>query len=87
VTTVHSSPRAALSGKLGSAELAAFISNVSFEGEILDSSTGERISALSDHRIGAKRDATAATSWASVRSAANQGAARLWQRFSAARGN
>jgi hypothetical protein len=87
VTTVHSSPRAALSGKLGSAELAAFVSKVSFEGEILDSATGERISALSDHRIGAKREATAATSWEAVRSAANQGAARLWQRFTAARGN
>jgi hypothetical protein len=87
VTTVHSSPRATLSGKLGSAELAVFISNVSFEGEILDSATGERLSALSDHRIGAKREATAATSWESVRSAANQGAARLWQRFSAARDN
>ena len=87
VTTVHSSPRATLSGKLGSADLAAFISNVSFEGEIVDSATGERISALSDHRIGVKREATAATSWEAVRSAANQGAARLWQRFSAARGN
>lgn len=87
VTTVHSSPRAALSGKIGSAELAAFVSNISFEGEILDSATGERISALSDHRIGAKREASAATSWEAVRSAANQGAARLWQRFTAARGN
>lgn len=87
VTTVHSSPRATLSGKLGTDQLAAFISNVSFEGEVLDSATGERISALSDHRIGAKREATAATSWAAVRSAANQGASRLWQRFSAARGN
>lgn len=87
VTTMHSSPRATLSGKLGSDELAAFISDVSFEGEILDSSSGERISALSDRRIGAKREATAATNWEAVRSAANQGAARLWQRFSAARGN
>jgi hypothetical protein len=87
VTTVHSSPRATLSGKLGSDQLAAFISKLSFEGEILDSSTGERLSALCDHRIGAKREATAATSWAAVSSAANQGAARLWQRFSAARGN
>lgn len=87
VTTVHSSPRATLSGKLGSDQIAAFISSVSFEGEILDSTTGERLSALSDHRIGAKREATAATSWAAVSSAANQGAARLWQRFSAARGN
>lgn len=87
VTTVHSAPRAALSGKLGSDELATFISNLSFEGEILDSSTGERISALSDHRIGAKREATARTTWESLGSAANQGAARLWQRFSAARGD
>lgn len=87
VTTVHSSPRAILSGKLGSADLAAFISNVSFEGEVLDSITGERLSALCDHRIGVKREATPATSWESVRSAANQGAVRLWQRFSAARGD
>jgi hypothetical protein len=87
VTTVHSAPRATLSGKLGSDQIANFISKVSFEGEILDSSTGERLSALSDHRIGAKREATAATSWSAVGSAANQGAARLWQRFSTARGN
>jgi len=87
VTSVHSNPRATLSGKLGSDQLAAFISNVSFEGEILDSSTGERLSALCDHRIGAKREAMATTSWESVRSAANQGAARLWQRFTIARGN
>jgi hypothetical protein len=87
LTTVHSNPRATLGGKLGSDELAAFISNVSFEGEILDSATGTRLSALSDHRIGAKREATAATTWASVRSATNQGGARLWQRFISARGN
>jgi hypothetical protein len=87
VATVHSNPRATLSGKLGSEQLAAFISKVSFEGEILDSTSGERLSALCDHRIGAKREATAATSWAAVGSAANQGAARLWQRFVAARGN
>lgn len=87
VTTVHASPTATLSGKLGSAELAAFISNVSFEGEILDSTTGERLSALCDHRMGAKREALASTSWEAVRSAANQGAARLWKRFSDARGD
>lgn len=87
VTMVHSNPRATLSGKLGSDQLSAFISNVSFEGEILDSTTGERLSALSDHRIGAKRESTAVTRWEEIRSAANQGAARLWQRFSAARGN
>jgi hypothetical protein len=87
ITTVHSNPQARLSGQLGSAEVAAFVSNVSFEGEILDSVTGERISALIDHRIGVKREATAVTSWASVRSATNQGAARLWKRFETARGN
>jgi len=87
VTTVHSNPQATLSGKLGSAELADFISNVSFEGEILDSASGERLSALIDHRIGVKREASPETSWASVRSATNQGAARLWQRFATARGN
>lgn len=85
VTTVHTNPKAALSGKLGSDSVAAFISNVSFEGEILDSATGERLIALCDHRLGRKREASAATSWAAVRSGANQGAARLWQRFEAAR--
>lgn len=87
VTTLHSSPRVTLKGKLGSDELAAFISKVSLEAEILDSATGERISALSDRRIGAKREATAATSWEAVRSATNQRTANLWQRFSAARGS
>ncbi len=86
VTTVHSSPLATLSGNLGSDSVAAFVSNVSFEGEILDSVTGERVSALSDHRLGAKREATATTSWAAVRSAASQGAARLCQRLMVARG-
>jgi hypothetical protein len=86
VTTVHTSPQAVLTGKLGSDELAKFISNVSFEGELVDSVSGERLSALCDHRLGKKREATAATSWAAVRSGANQGAAKLWQRFNAARG-
>jgi hypothetical protein len=86
VTTVHASPRATLTGNLGSDAVAAFISNVSFEGEIVDSVTGERLSALVDHRLGSKREATASTSWAAVRSAANQGAARLWKRFATARG-
>lgn len=85
VTTVHSSPRATLTGNLGSDTIAAFITNVSFEGEILDSVTGERLRALCDHRLGTKREATATTSWAAVRSATNQGAARLWQRFTAAK--
>ena len=86
VTTVHTNPQATLTGKLGSAELAAFISNVSFEGEILDSVSGERLCALCDHRLGVKRAATEATSWAAVRSATNQGVLRLWKRFSDARG-
>jgi hypothetical protein len=85
VTTVHASPKATLTGNLGSDSVAAFISNVSFEGEIVDSVTGERLSALCDHRLGSKREATGATSWASVRSATTQGAARLWQRFTAAK--
>lgn len=85
VTIIHASPKAALSGKLGSEAIASFISNVSFEGEILDSSTGERLSALCDHRLGSKREVTAATSWAAIRSGANQGAARLWRRFTEAR--
>lgn len=85
-TQVHANPRVTLTGTLGSGAVAAFISNVSFEGEILDSVTGERLSALSDQRLGSKREATKSTSWASVRSATNQGAARLWKRFSAARG-
>lgn len=86
VTTVHSNPQAALTGNLGSAAIAGFVSNVSFEGEIVDSVTGERLSALCDHRLGVKREATAATTWASVRSATNQGAGRLWHRFMTARG-
>lgn len=86
ITTVHTNPKATLTGSLGSAEVAGFISNVSFEGEILDSVTGERLTALSDHRLGKKREATANTSWASVRSATTQGAIRLRDRFMAARG-
>jgi hypothetical protein len=85
VNTVHTHPQASLTGTLGSDAVAAFISNVSFEGELVDSMSGERISALCDHRIGAKREASAATTWASVRSANNQGAERLYQRFVAAR--
>lgn len=86
VTTVHANPKATLTGNLGSAEVASFVSNVSFEGEIQDSLTGERLCALCDHRLGSKREATASTSWAAVRSATSQGAGRLWQRFSTARG-
>jgi PBP1b-binding outer membrane lipoprotein LpoB len=82
VKTVHTSPQATLTGALGSAIIAEFISDVSFEGEIQDSVTGERLGALVDHRLGSKREATATTTWASVRSATNQGAIRLWQLFS-----
>ncbi len=81
VTTVHHSPKVTLGGKLGSAELAHFISNVAFEGEIVDSVTGERLCAKCDHRLGKKRDATAETTWASVRSATNVASANLWKRF------
>ena len=86
MTTVHSGARATLSGNLGSAEVASFISNVSFEGEVVDSVTGERLLANVDHRIGSKREASPTTSWASVRSAVNQGAARLRERFVTLRG-
>lgn len=85
VTTVHSNPRATLAGTLGTTAVAAFITRVSFEGEILDSVTGERLCALIDHRLGAKRSATPATPWVAVRSDAHQRAARLYQRFMAAR--
>ena len=85
VKSVHPSPQAAMTGTLGSDAVAAFVSNVSFEGEILDSATGVRLSAMCDHRIGVKREASAATSWAAVRSATQQGALRLWKRFEAAR--
>ena len=87
VTVRHDNPRATLDGKLGSDAVAGFVSSVCFEGEIVDSATGERLSALVDHRIGAKREASPDTSWAAVRSATNVGAAKLWRRFSDARGN
>ncbi len=85
VTTVHASPHATLAGTLGTPTVANFIARVSFEGEWLDSVTGERFSALCDHRLGAKRAVTAATSWDAIRTTANQGAARLSQRFMAVR--
>jgi hypothetical protein len=85
VITVHPDPQASLSGNLGSDAVAEFVSNVSFEGEILDSVTGKRLSAMVDHRLGVKREATASTSWAAVRSAANQSATRFWARFMLAR--
>lgn len=81
VKTVHAYTRPTLSGKLGSVELASFISQVSFEGEVLDSVSGERLTALVDHRLGVKREATADTSWAAVNSGINQGVIRLRDRF------
>jgi Protein of unknown function (DUF3313) len=86
VTTSHPGAKATLTGNLGSAEVASFISRVSFEGEIVDSVTGERLLANIDHRIGKKREASATTSWTSVRSAVNQGVARLNERFKTLRG-
>jgi hypothetical protein len=81
VTVVHAAPRATLSGNLGSAAVASFVSNVAFEGEILDSVTGERLVALVDHRLGSKREASAKTSWVGVRSGVNQGVIRLRDRI------
>jgi hypothetical protein len=83
VTAIHATPRATLSGNLGSAAVASFVSNVAFEGEILDSATGERLVALVDHRLGSKRAATEKTSWAAVRSGVNQGVVKLRDRFKA----
>lgn len=79
--TIHTNPRITHTGTLGTEVVATFITNVSFESEILDSVTGERLSALCDHRIGAKREATTQTTWAAVRSATEQGAKRLHQRM------
>jgi hypothetical protein len=85
VTTRHIAPRETLTGKIGDEILASFISKVSFEGELVDSVSGKRLAALVDHRLGKKREATAATSWAAVRSGASMGAKKLAQRFLHAR--
>lgn len=85
VANVHVKPRATLTGKLGSTEVAQFIGQVGFEGEIVDALTGERLAALIDHRLGNKREVTAATTWESLRVQASRSAARLYQRFLAAR--
>ena len=87
VRTVHMGTSPSLSGKLGSEQVASFITHVSFEGEILDSRSGERLAALIDHRLGVKREATADTSWAAVRSGINQGVIRLRDRFLTVRSN
>ena len=86
VTTVHTSPKATLTGSLGSDAVATLISQVALEGEIVDSVTGERLTALTDQRLGAKRDATAKTSWDAVHSGVNQAVVRLRERFAAVRG-
>ena len=81
VTTVHAGARAKLSGNLGSASVASFVSNVSFEGEIIDSVSGERLMARSDHRLAAKRVATPATPWTTIRNNMNERIAMLNARF------
>lgn len=86
VTTRFASPRVSYDGKLGSDAAASFVSQVAFEAELVDSSSGRRIAALVDHRLGNKREATANTSWAAVRSGAGMGAKKLSQRFVNARG-
>ena len=86
VTTVHASPKATLTGSLGTDAVATLVSQVALEGEIVDSVTGERLTALTDQRLGAKRDATAKTSWDAVHSGVNQAVVRLRERFAAVRG-
>lgn len=86
VTTVHADPKITLSGNLGSPAVAALVSSASFEGELVDSVSGERLVALVDHRLGKKREATPETSWASVRSAINTGVEKLRSRFTAVSG-
>jgi hypothetical protein len=81
VKTVHSAPRATLDGTVGSAALAAALSMISFEGEVVDSVTGERICALCDHRIGAKREAEPSMHWSSIRSATQRGVHRMYERL------
>lgn len=81
LVTVHQNPKATLSGNLGSASVAKFVSSVSFEGEVLDSVSGERVTALIDHRLGSKREATPTTAWTNVQSTIQQGVGRLRDRF------
>lgn len=86
VTVVHTNPAATLTGALGSAEVATFISKVSFEGEIVASTGGERLLASVDERLGSKRDASAAMPWTEVRTQIKQGVGRLNKRFLTLRG-
>lgn len=85
VVVKHLAPKASYTGKLGSAEAAAFISSVCFEAELVDSVSGKRLAALIDHRLGNKREATPDTSWAAVRSGASMGSKKLAQRLADAR--
>jgi Protein of unknown function (DUF3313) len=84
-TKIHLAPQTTLSGLLGKPEIASFVSQVSFEGEILDSETGVRLAGLIDHRLGKKREASAATTWRAVKTAVNEGAKGLRKRLVAAR--
>ncbi len=81
VTTVHASPQVTLSGNLSSDAIASLVSKIALEGEVVDSATGERLSALTDQRLGAKREATAKTSWEAVKSGVNQAVIRLRERY------
>lgn len=90
VTTKHMAPRATLDGTIGDETIAKFVSKVSFEAELIDAGTDQRIGALVDHRLGnrlgKKREATSSTSWAAVKSAASMGVKKLAKRFTLARG-
>lgn len=77
VSRAYARPRASLSGKLGSQEVATFVADVSFEAEVLDSVSGRRLAATSDQRYGAKREVTASTDWSEIRAIAYQGGARF----------
>ncbi len=87
MTRIHSDARAALTGDLGSDSVAAFVSKVSFEGEIVDSVTGERLLANIDHREGDKRNFTAKTPWIKVRDKVDSGVARLYKNVMKLRAN
>lgn len=86
VKTIHPAAKATLTGDLGTADIAAFIAKVSFEGEVLDSVSGERLMANVDHRLGNKREVTPKTPWSEIRKQVNQGAARLISRYETLRG-
>ncbi|MBC8128224.1 MAG: DUF3313 domain-containing protein [Gloeobacteraceae cyanobacterium ES-bin-144] len=84
VSAVHNDPKITLTGNVGSDAVASLIKNIAFEGEIVNSLTGERLGALCDNRSGVKREATASTPWSSVRNTVNQGAVKLCKRILAA---